>query len=52
MNKKIIITNLGHYEYQVVVLIDGACTNDEIIAHMDTIEERYPKSEYQYMIMD
>ena len=52
MNKKLIITNLGRYGYQVVVLIDGVCINDEIIAHMDTIEGRYPKSEYQYMIMD
>lgn len=52
MNKKIIITNLGRYGYQVVVLIDGVCINDEIIAHMDTIEDRYPRSEYKYTIMD
>lgn len=50
--KKLVITNLGHYGYQVIVLIDGVCVNDEIIAHMNTIESRYPKSEYQYMIMN
>ena len=52
MNKMIIITNLGYYGYQVVVLIDGSCVNDEIIAHMDTIEDRYPRSEYKYIIMN
>lgn len=52
MNKQIIITFISEeYGYNVVEMVDGVSITDFIFAHLSTIEEQFPKSEWKWIML-
>lgn len=52
MKKQIIISEIGYpYGYNVIEMIDGLNINEFIIGHLSTIEEQFPKSDWEWIML-